>query len=67
MTRPFSAGKVKRNFTLTELSGVEEVAKELPDAERSIIFKFFETASKEARRQFLFVSKKQRDAFLEEV
>lgn len=62
------AGKVKRDLDITAISGVEATGdKPGDDADRSVTFKFFENGAKEARRVIMFVSKRQRDAFLIEL
>jgi hypothetical protein len=60
-------GKVKRDLDVTEIAGIEKsTEKSSEDADRSVTFKFFDNA-KEARRTIMFVSKRQRDAFVAEV
>ena len=41
--------------------------KSAEDAERSLIFKYQESVGKETRRELLFVSRRQRDGFIDEV
>jgi hypothetical protein len=65
------AGKVKRDLELSEIKGVEEAVgiKDAEDADRAVSFRFFGSTSaskadKSEDRTMVFVSNKQRDAFL---
>lgn len=67
-----NAGKVKRDLSLSDIKGVEEASgiKDAEDAERAVSFRFAGSAKQAAAdksedRTLVFVSKKQRDAFLE--
>lgn len=66
-----AGGKTRRSMDLDNVTGIEDAPpnpKAPEDSERSILLRFHETpGSKETKRVILFVSKKQRDAFFEQV
>ena len=60
---------MKRSLELSEISALEDPAGKGAECERSMVLKFFEKdkGDKVARRTILFVSKRQKDAFVEQV
>jgi hypothetical protein len=63
------AGKPRRVLAGNEVTGLEEVpsaGRAAEDVDRSVLFKYSE-GGREAKRELLFVTKRQRDAFLDEV
>jgi hypothetical protein len=60
------SNKVKRDLDVNQLSRIENSTEKGVDAERGVTFNFFENG-KENRRSILFVSKRQRDAFVAEI
>ena len=60
------SNKVKRDLDVNQLSRIENSTEKGVDAERGVTFNFFENG-KENRRSIIFVSQRQRDAFVAEI